>query len=177
MGGEHSRTHVAGSLLGGSSPRGRGTPFRTLPRPHDRRFIPAWAGNTGHDYRRRAGGAVHPRVGGEHQRVQPWDTHHRGSSPRGRGTQDGRRVFVAFARFIPAWAGNTNQFRTCAAPCSVHPRVGGEHTDSAKRLLQVNGSSPRGRGTPPDQHPQRAPVRFIPAWAGNTPTAPSGCCK
>jgi len=73
----------------------------------DRRFIPAWAGNTRAIPRARWVGSVHPRVGGEHAEVSKVRGKVTGSSPRGRGTPYTGVGAGLDARFIPAWAGNT----------------------------------------------------------------------
>ena len=52
----------------------------------------------------------------------------------------------------------------------VHPRVGGEHASVRLESPQSTGSSPRGRGTPTGTREIEQSRRFIPAWAGNTPT-------
>ncbi len=135
------------------------------------RFIPAWAGNTpaGDDIfilRR-----VHPRVGGEHavsvRRCSPKV----GSSPRGRGTRRNRSIDRRRRRFIPAWAGNTKSPSKAGRLHAVHPRVGGEHGGHECTALERHGSSPRGRGTPQLGREVWRRIRFIPAWAGNTPKA------
>ena len=51
---------------------------------------------------------------------------------------------------------------------SVHPRVCGEHTRSPPASRSPSGSSPRMRGTRPDDCKSFKPLRFIPAYAGNT---------
>ena len=51
---------------------------------------------------------------------------------------------------------------------SVHPRVGGEHSERNLISIVSIGSSPRGRGTPSMSWPEIRSQRFIPAWAGNT---------
>ena len=91
-----------------------------------------------------------------------------GSSPRGRGTLPLRGPRRKYDRFIPAWAGNTLGGSGGAGTDAVHPRVGGEHPSAILRLGVPNGSSPRGRGTPPSRRKSRGRSRFIPAWAGNT---------
>ena len=167
VGGERQLLPRPYALLLGSSPRGRGTPqdgFLAVPWC---RFIPAWAGNAIRHNGFYAGAAVHPRVGGEriHQfGAGPTST---GSSPRGRGTPCGPRVWEEVGRFIPAWAGNAwcRTQRTRRRP--VHPRVGGERQSTGKIRLTAAGSSPRGRGTRRPTARHSATRRFIPAWAGN----------
>ena len=76
-------------------------------------------------------------------------------------------------RVIPACAGNTH---AGAAPCahqSGHPRVRGEHFCVPDGHSIGCGSSPRARGTLPDDGQGRLERRVIPACAGNTPTRAS----
>ena len=93
-----------------------------------------------------------------------------GSSPRGRGTLSLHSSLRAPLRFIPARAGNTIHVDGTGNPNTVHPRAGGEHSDTPAEDEFLFGSSPRGRGTLEDF--DRDPVwdRFIPARAGNTPS-------
>ena len=133
-----------------------------------RRFIPAWAGNTSLRAAHRSVAAVHPRVGGEHAAYQPSIAAGTGSSPRGRGTRLDRLAYGDRKRFIPAWAGNTPRIVSAQTRPTVHPRVGGEHWRRANLTHRVDGSSPRGRGTPRHRSAQAGRLRFIPAWAGNT---------
>ena len=51
---------------------------------------------------------------------------------------------------------------------TVHPRVGGEHLLKRAEAGLNAGSSPRGRGTQDANNLIHHPLRFIPAWAGNT---------
>ncbi len=112
--------------------------------------------------------SVHPRVGGEHGNLElRWPRSH-GSSPRGRGTPIEAHVLDSFARFIPAWAGNTKNAAHGAEERAVHPRVGGEHVQGRVGGSGITGSSPRGRGTHPAPPCATLRHRFIPAWAGNT---------
>ena len=50
-----------------------------------------------------------------------------------------------------------------------HPRVGGEHLEYTEDYDEIDGSSPRGRGTRICPHRDRHLRGVIPAWAGNTP--------
>ena len=156
------------NILGGSSPRGRGTLQRAIVLAAVRRFIPARAGNTSGSSSVPARPPVHPRAGGEHHLEEYAHAREHGSSPRGRGTLVSLQSLLARQRFIPARAGNTLQPPTEPEPRPVHPRAGGEHAWSCNENVVVVGSSPRGRGTLP--HDASCPLqrRFIPARAGNT---------
>ena len=66
VGGEHPSDPDRKRSVVGSSPRGRGTLNGLSPESLERRFIPAWAGNTDIAPITTTGVAVHPRVGGEH---------------------------------------------------------------------------------------------------------------
>ena len=168
VGGEHRISPSSFDACIGSSPRGRGTHRPTLDELDDRRFIPAWAGNTPNQRTRMSNKPVHPRVGGEHYRAKRFQRRQPGSSPRGRGTQGGTDIETIEERFIPAWAGNTNFPEFHIHHPTVHPRVGGEHIWISISCSSDIGSSPRGRGTLRYPNRRRVPTRFIPAWAGNT---------
>ena len=158
----------------GSSPRGRGTRSLGAFACRTRRFIPAWAGNTSFRIWSKRCDAVHPRVGGEHPCKRTAIFWMIGSSPRGRGTPNTATQTLHDIRFIPAWAGNTRSKAAIHAAMTVHPRVGGEHCVLLDSLRRSGGSSPRGRGTRRASETGNRPLRFIPAWAGNTsPERPS----
>ena len=133
---------------GGSSPRARGTPCCTAPRP------------------RRA--AVHPRVRGEHAGAACPLSRSAGSSPRARGTRFSNVRQDGLNRFIPACAGNTPRRTATHTAQSVHPRVRGEHVLEPTSLAGAAGSSPRARGTPAPCLLAQERRWFIPACAGNT---------
>ena len=137
-----------------------------LTRPH--RFIPARAGNTTISTGALMSFSVHPRAGGEHRFGFSGPFGGAGSSPRGRGTQDGARWLGARLRFIPARAGNTALKRESIRLSAVHPRAGGEHSTHASLEVSDFGSSPRWRGTHLAGDAESSPSRFIPARAGNT---------
>jgi len=67
VGGEHRCIMAFTIPPYGSSPRGRGTPKKPCRGSRNRRFIPAWAGNTPHFPLLIYSVSVHPRVGGEHE--------------------------------------------------------------------------------------------------------------
>ncbi len=170
VGGEYAAKSIRHVNDRGSSPRGRGIPFWRLASPAQRRFIPAWAGNTADRLGSGHRPAVHPRVGGEYATLKPSMRSHFGSSPRGRGIPVVRRGRLPGSRFIPAWAGNTRHGPLHMPVASVHPRVGGEYQALDPQAHRLGGSSPRGRGIPGGSSWNQQKRRFIPAWAGNTVT-------
>ena len=110
----------------GSSPRLRGTRYKTVRNPTVARFIPAPAGNA---LPKRADIrvlAVHPRACGERQRpcCDSWGSC--GSSPRLRGTLILSGLAAMPLRFIPAPAGNAVWCDLNAEGDAVHPRACGE---------------------------------------------------
>ena len=172
--GEHSGRAGARAVVNGSSPLARGT---RAPRPARRgrgRFIPARAGNTASSRFSLRNPTVHPRSRGEHEAYLDTEGVATGSSPLARGTPDIAIAAVSATRFIPARAGNTmRSWRlTCTSP--VHPRSRGEHAGGAAPRVNVNGSSPLARGTPPSRRSCPIGARFIPARAGNTSGVPGG---
>ena len=111
------------------------------------------------------------RAGGEHLKCLNQTCRGSGSSPRWRGTPaqlvEGRRP----RRFIPARAGNTPGRGVASVSPTVHPRAGGEHPYLVWHGQEVDGSSPRGRGTQENETRPIVVRRFIPARAGNTGSA------
>ena len=95
--------------------------------------------------------SVHPRVCGERARV------HR--SPMGE------------RRFIPACAGNATAPAEVRYMPTVHPRVCGERIRKMLPCPNLNGSSPRVRGTRAVSATRLLGGRFIPACAGNARSA------
>ena len=70
-----------------------------------------------------------------------------GSSPLARGTQDLDRLGYVADRFIPAYAGNSDNGFTLGPPPPVHPRLRGELAVGSFSDKIVSGSSPLTRGT------------------------------
>ncbi len=151
----------------GSSPRVRGTYPRRININHNRRFIPAGAGNILHQSWAAALLAVHPRGCGEHALRVGAGMLPGGSSPRVRGTLQARRPHSEFVRFIPAGAGNMSPDGGVKHGLAVHPRGCGEHLQISVSPNWSSGSSPRVRGTLRHSHDQLPHRRFIPAGAGN----------
>ena len=171
--GEHTSHQSAASTTTGSSPLARGTPVRDTYHVGLARFIPARAGNTQRRGRPRDPPSVHPRSRGEHARLIVSTVRTPGSSPLARGTPRRGQAGPLPPRFIPARAGNTRPGGARWSRVPVHPRSRGEHWKNAIRNVLRGGSSPLARGTPTLDTLRELPDRFIPARAGNTPSA---CC-
>ena len=171
--GEHRHGEFPFVHFVGSSPRMRGTHRPPEPDGRDGRFIPAYAGNTGTGAGKSESAPVHPRVCGEHAPAHGVPRERPGSSPRMRGTHAGGGPEGQGRRFIPAYAGNTPGMSLVRARKAVHPRVCGEHRSWRGRERRSCGSSPRMRGTLEWQRSISGKTRFIPAYAGNTSSAPA----
>ena len=131
-------------------------------------IIPAYAGNTYALPKLRTSPRDHPRVCGEHALHRLRGCHHRGSSPRMRGTLAPCRAVATEFGIIPAYAGNTVCNGWTVKRVWDHPRVCGEHQDDAWCAERVPGSSPRMRGTHHQRHRKTRRPGIIPAYAGNT---------
>ena len=105
--GEHWTFRWSRPCFPGSSPRMRGTQACRIKEFAATGIIPAYAGNT------TPRGVVwrmsrdHPRVCGEHKDELDKQTKKQGSSPRMRGTLDGKTYSCKKYGIIPAYAGNT----------------------------------------------------------------------
>ena len=85
--GEHNAVPKHAVAVTGSSPRMRGTQENGRTECKERRFIPAYAGNTLSSALGISIEAVHPRVCGEHRNQRAARHFPNGSSPRMRGTR------------------------------------------------------------------------------------------
>ncbi len=155
-------------FLPGLSPLARGTQRGLMSALNHHRFIPAGAGNTTGRMRITGTAAVYPRWRGEHFLGNDVICSSHGLSPLARGTHPEINGDGAFTRFIPAGAGNTSNCCNGQRSHAVYPRWRGEHIKLLQRPAQPRGLSPLARGTLVLLASRRAPVRFIPAGAGNT---------
>ncbi len=131
----------------GSSPRVRGTGLMVFLMQSRQRFIPARAGNSQNCQARGLTSTVHPRACGEQGLRLARVAVRAGSSPRVRGTVILLAGGFGGVRFIPARAGNRIVIDMPLARSSVHPRACGEQTIGGNRTEEIDGSSPRVRGT------------------------------
>ena len=141
---------------------------------HYARIIPADAGNTLTRLLEKAHREDHPRGCGEHRLHLIVGHVISGSSPRMRGTHDGKREVVTLPRIIPADAGNTMTRMTRWWMMGDHPRGCGEHMMLFMMSSRLPGSSPRMRGTLDVSGPDTTGLWIIPADAGNT-SCDCGC--
>ena len=152
----------------GSSPRGRGKPWREHGRVDGDGLIPAGAGKTMSTVTRWPGARAHPRGGGENAVGRDRHGVERGSSPRGRGKPTCTIHRVRCIGLIPAGAGKTDAVATDPPPCPAHPRGGGENEERQHRPVIALGSSPRGRGKQGHKPANQLRNGLIPAGAGKT---------
>ena len=152
----------------GSSPRGRGKLGTPTVGVIKIGLIPAWAGKTRAQLRRRPSGRAHPRVGGENSGGSLGICYLLGSSPRGRGKLSRDRIKTTHPGLIPAWAGKTQPHTQGITVFRAHPRVGGENLPDGVPVRGEAGSSPRGRGKPGQDRGRSLVPGLIPAWAGKT---------
>ena len=112
--------------------------------------------------------SVHPRLRGELGSKERQSPRPGGSSPLTRGTRAHRYVPIWISRFIPAYAGNSQEKECQTLKALVHPRLRGELSNMVGVWYSANGSSPLTRGTPPEKFYDGVRSRFIPAYAGNS---------
>ena len=155
----------------GSSPHTRGTLRFRQPHACRQRFIPAYAGNASGSALAVRISAVHPRIRGERAANRVGAATLAGSSPHTRGTLIIQLMKEEGRRFIPAYAGNASMFGGRISLTAVHPRIRGERQHQHKLLGGSDGSSPHTRGTHEGRYGGSARPRFIPAYAGNAPSA------
>ena len=131
----------------GLSPLARGTHKDKLSRTTMLRFIPTGAGNSLFLSIMSKIPAVYPRWRGELPVSLLSLGVGRGLSPLARGTQLPDGVFVAFARFIPAGAGNSTSSGQPSTSSPVYPRWRGELKIASNNTGGTSGLSPLARGT------------------------------
>ena len=107
--GEHTGFVPALHAARGSSPHTRGARGHGFAGLVGGRIIPAYAGSTSAS--RTSGNTTwdHPRIRGEHSKLQSDRNKLTGSSPHTRGARDGEGAQAAGQRIIPAYAGSTRR--------------------------------------------------------------------
>ena len=91
-----------------------------------------------------------------------------GSPPHGRGPPAVREWEEQRGGLTPAWAGTTHAARDMTATPWAHPRMGGDHSETADVLAAPPGSPPHGRGPLLSHLPYLEQSGLTPAWAGTT---------
>ena len=152
----------------GSSPHTRGALCSSLKRQDLVGIIPAYAGSTLLLRFRLALSGDHPRIRGEHAlRFLPLRAA-LGSSPHTRGARLYAERYRDGAGIIPAYAGSTLLSARLSPSQRDHPRIRGEHFNSAHYLRYDLGSSPHTRGAPLIVNTPAKNSGIIPAYAGST---------
>ena len=141
-------------LIGAGGPRGR--------------IIPAHAGQTPTAVRFPLFPPDHPRACGANPIFSACRWTHFGSSPRMRGKPVRCVVDIVVLRIIPAHAGQTPCDERERRSRTDHPRACGANSWTFGSRSSMYGSSPRMRGKPRPVQSTGAPVRIIPAHAGQT---------
>ena len=131
-------------------------------------IIPAYAGSTACRCSLRVGCRDHPRIRGEHARVDPQRELAEGSSPHTRGAPDLRHKRRVDGGIIPAYAGSTATKAKNMPSRRDHPRIRGEHDTPLTNVTPFTGSSPHTRGAHRHRPARRHRSRIIPAYAGST---------
>ncbi len=155
----------------GLSPLARGTEHKLTSLNVDTRFIPARAGNSSPGGNSCVLEAVYPRSRGEQDPISCRTRSNSGLSPLARGTDYYQQAKRYPRRFIPARAGNRTSSSFAWSNNSVYPRSRGERTMMQLSLSGGGGLSPLARGTESPRLGFRGRNRFIPARAGNRPSA------
>ena len=166
--GEHPIKPPIGGDGMGSSPHTRGARRRPARPSNPAGIIPAYAGSTAISVWAVLTASDHPRIRGEHATKDPGARVAFGSSPHTRGAPDGRNTTSNHTRIIPAYAGSTDRRSGPGVPHPDHPRIRGEHPDSALLGDAEAGSSPHTRGAPIAEVDPESLTRIIPAYAGST---------
>ena len=131
-------------------------------------IIPARAGFTPAEQRRRPVGGDHPRSRGVYVVRHAGGLSCAGSSPLARGLRPNRGSLSPRSRIIPARAGFTAGAPQCARPSWDHPRSRGVYPAGGIEPPVRPGSSPLARGLRPHRARWRDRPRIIPARAGFT---------
>ena len=168
MRGEHAMGHGPIFSPPGSSPHARGARFPPQRCLAVRRIIPACAGSTRYQRRRKPPPWDHPRMRGEHSIPAAAKTSAMGSSPHARGAPARDLKHARRSGIIPACAGSTTGSPAARERRWDHPRMRGEHTLCRPCGWLRLGSSPHARGAPHESRTDCKRARIIPACAGST---------
>ena len=133
----------------GSPPHTRGTLTILQRSIRMIRITPAYAGNTVTSGKLNHPIRDHPRIRGEHNKVDDYLESTLGSPPHTRGTLLTARLLRHLLRITPAYAGNTQNIYKNAYIDGDHPRIRGEHLRGYQAVRKKLGSPPHTRGTRP----------------------------
>ena len=150
----------------GLSPRVRGNLSPTALSSWRCRSIPACAGEPCPYRKPAAARGVYPRVCGGTLSLRPGHLQKPGLSPRVRGNPSHPFTAPQGVRSIPACAGEPAPVPAACRCPGVYPRVCGGTLNGSASVWWNSGLSPRVRGNLPAMRAKTAPLRSIPACAG-----------
>ena len=156
------------ALRAGSSPLTRGKRLGVPGRAAAARLIPAHAGKTNPNTRKKRICRAHPRSRGENGYLSVFRVTGLGSSPLTRGKPGLTYIGAHVRGLIPAHAGKTSRAVRWQTSRTAHPRSRGENSRLVAADLICRGSSPLTRGKPHHQGHDRQAPGLIPAHAGKT---------
>ena len=169
MRGEHQTSGPRNLGPLGSSPHARGALDTLFSTCESQRIIPACAGSTRGLCLRYGSCRDHPRMRGEHEKMDTSIANQTGSSPHARGALSRAAPERARRGIIPACAGSTKARPRRWRCCRDHPRMRGEHSPAPRLCAGARGSSPHARGAPNVPINEGSSSGIIPACAGSTP--------
>ena len=130
----------------GSPPQVRGKRYRTRTTLVNPRITPAGAGKTGDGKSFANSGQDHPRRCGENRTTKTPHPYNKGSPPRMRGKQNGKKKRTRLRGITPADAGKTTVHANGKISFWDHPRGCGENSADSSVMRSSDGSPPQVRG-------------------------------
>ena len=168
--GENCSMSKTNADLAGSSPLTRGKRRPIARSAQQIGLIPAHAGKTWIQSRKKVPKPAHPRSRGENVKASKTTGEIVGSSPLTRGKPSRRRPSSRRRGLIPAHAGKTLGQQGRGSGLWAHPRSRGENAGNEYHVWHIAGSSPLTRGKHLAVEVRLAACGLIPAHAGKTST-------
>ena len=166
--GEHSASRSRAGVVMGSPPHTRGALSTGSPPLFGGGITPAYAGSTISSGSRSPSFRDHPRIRGEHLESSGHRVAGTGSPPHTRGAPSSYLPCAPARGITPAYAGSTPPYTRTPRELRDHPRIRGEHSESAEMLPSDLGSPPHTRGARRLRAAHQLYQGITPAYAGST---------